>query len=137
MYAAKTYIGQVAAPGEILPESIPEETIQWLKEAGAIREIAPDPPVRSAAPDGQDEPHGDAPGGEPAQRAPQDVQSAPQDGQGAGADAQNADSAEDSAQEPCEDEEAPEIDVMAGIVSGAGEGKKAAEKRTAARRKSK
>lgn len=130
MYAAKTYIGQVAAPGEILPESIPEETIQWLKEAGAIRVIAPDPPVRSAAPDGQDEPHGDAPGGEPAQRAPQD-------GQGAGADAQNADSAEDAAQEPCEDEEAPEIDVMAGIVSGAGEGKKAAEKRTAARRKSK
>lgn len=116
MYAAKTYIGQVAAPGEILPESIPEETIRWLKEAGAIREIAPDPPVRSAAPDGQDEPHGDAPGGEPAQ---------------------NADSAEDAAQEPCEDEEAPEIDVMAGIVSGAGEGKKAAEKRTAARRKSK
>lgn len=136
MYAAKTYIGQVAAPGEILPEGIPEETIRWLMEAGAIREIAPDPPVRSAAPDAGEE-HGDAPGGGAEQRAPQDRQSAQQDGQGAGTEAENAEPAEDAAQEPCEDGEAPEIDVMAGIVTGAAEGKKTAEKRTAARRKSK
>lgn len=110
MYAAKTYIGQVAAPGEILPDSIPEETIQWLMEAGAIREIAPDTPARSAAPD---EPHG----GEPEDSDAQDEQGVQQE-----------------SEEPDEDEEAPEIDVMAGIVTGSAE-EKTTEKRTSGRRK--
>lgn len=112
MYAAKAYIGQMAAPGEILPESIPEETIKWLMEAGAIREIAPDTPPRSVA---LAEPNGG------------------EQEDGAGKDEQDA---QQEPEEPDEDEEAPEIDVMAGIVTGTAE-EKTTEKRTTGRRKSK
>lgn len=43
MYVANFYIGRDYTPGEIVPDTLPAETLQRLLDAGAIREVAPAP----------------------------------------------------------------------------------------------
>lgn len=97
MYIAVTYIGSRYVPGEIISEDTPKERLNWLKRAGAIREAAPDPeaPVVAGAPEDSGR----------AVQAP-----APESNE------QEAEAPED---EIDEEAEAPEIDVMDGIVSSA------------------
>lgn len=110
MYIAVTYIGSRYVPGEIISEDTPKEKLDWLKRAGAIREAAPDPeaPVMAEAPEDKG-PEAQAPDPEP-----DDLETeAPED-------------------EIDEEAEAPEIDVMDGLVTAPAEEKKPA--RTAARK---
>lgn len=92
MYIAVTYIGGKYVPGEVISEDMPEESLNWLIQSGAVRKAAPAP---LAAVDSDQEP----------------------DDEASDEDAQEADEAlDDEPAEIDEDEEAPEIDVMAGIV---------------------
>ncbi len=43
MYVALNHIGGKYTPGEILPDNLPDDTLKWLLEAGAIRKVAPAP----------------------------------------------------------------------------------------------
>lgn len=43
MYVALKHIGGQYTPGEVLPDNLPDGTLKWLLEAGAIQEIAPAP----------------------------------------------------------------------------------------------
>ena len=43
MYIANFYIGREYTPGEVLPETVPQEVIDRLLKAGAIRKVAPAP----------------------------------------------------------------------------------------------
>ncbi len=97
MYIAVAYIGSTYVPGEIISEDTPKEKLDWLKRAGAIREAAPDPeaPVMADTPE-DNEQTAQAPDPEPGE---QEVE-APEE-------------------EIDEEAEAPEIDVMDGIVSSA------------------
>lgn len=112
MYIATKYIGKKYTPGEILPDNLPADEVKWLLEAGAIRKTAPDPeaPVMADAPvdNGQ---AAQAPDPEPDEQE-----------------------AEVSEAEIDEEAEAPEIDVMDGIVSSA---KKSQPKETARKTTSK
>jgi len=92
MYIAVTYIGGKYIPGEVISEDMPEESLNWLIQSGAVRKAAPAP---LAAVDSDQEP----------------------DDEASDEDTQGADEAlDDEPAEIDEDEEAPEIDVMAGIV---------------------
>lgn len=99
MYIAVTYIGSTYVPGEIISEDTPKEKLDWLKRAGAIREVAPAPeaPVKAELPEDN---------GQAAKMSAME------------ADEQEAELPED---EIDEEAEAPEIDVMDGIVSAAEE----------------
>lgn len=57
MYIAIKHIGNKYTPGETLPDNLPDDTLEWLKKAGAVREIAPAPvmPPRAKAPSNQDD----------------------------------------------------------------------------------
>lgn len=107
MYLANHYVrinGKMLKRGEKIPEGLPQGKIEWLLSAGAIKEIAP------------------ASLGEP-EEAPEDT---PEDTEDATEDAedtvQQADGeepgTEDAAEEADDEAEAPEIDVMSGIVAG-------------------
>lgn len=111
MYIAVTYIGSRYVPGEIISEDTPKEKLDWLKRAGAIREAAPDPeaPVVAEAPEDKG-PEAQAPDPEP--------------------DDPETEAPED---EIDEDAEAPEIDVMDGVVAAEKEEPKKPAK-TAARK---
>ena len=51
-YIALSYIGQEFTPGEIIPsDALPENTIERLLRAGAIREDAPKPARKPEAPE--------------------------------------------------------------------------------------
>lgn len=92
MYIAVTYIGGKYVPGEVISEDMPKERLDWLIQAGAVRKAAPAP---SEADDSDREIEHNANTEE----------------------AQGADEALDpESEEFDEDAEAPEIDVMAGIV---------------------
>lgn len=92
MYIAVTYIGGKYIPGEVISEDMSEESLSWLIQSGAVRKAAPAP---LAAVDSDQEP----------------------DDEASDEDTQGADEAlDDEPAEIDEDEEAPEIDVMAGIV---------------------
>lgn len=92
MYIAVTYIGGKYVPGEVISEDMPKENLDWLIQSGAVRKAAPAP---LAAVDSATE----------------------TDDEVSDEDAQGADEApDDEPAEIDEDEEAPEIDVMAGIV---------------------
>ena len=92
MYIAVTYIGGKYVPGEVISEDMPEESLNWLIRSGAVRKAAPAP---LAAVDSDPEP----------------------DDEASDENAQGADEAlDDEPAEIDEDEEAPEIDAMAGIV---------------------
>lgn len=110
MYIAVTYIGSRYIPGEIISEDTPKEKLDWLKRAGAIREAAPNPeaPVMAEVPEDKG-PEVQAPDPEP--------------------DDPETEAPED---EIDEDAEAPEIDVMDGLVTAPAEEEKPA--RTAARK---
>lgn len=41
MYVAKSFIGSSFTPGEVIPDDIPTEKLEWWKKAGAIEEIKP------------------------------------------------------------------------------------------------
>lgn len=95
MFIAVTYIGSTYVPGEIISEDTPKEKLDWLIRAGAIREAAPDPetPVK-AEPAKDDGLTAQAPDPEP-----------------------NGQDAEGPEDEIDEEAEAPEIDVMDGVVA--------------------
>lgn len=96
MYVANFYIGRDYTPGEIVPDTLPAETLQRLLDAGAIREVTPAPitvPIvaRTAFP------------GESAETAPEAEEAVPE--------------ADEDEEEAFEEAETPEIDVMDGLVS--------------------
>ena len=110
MYIAIKYIGKKYTPGEILPDNLPADEVKWLLEAGAIRKATPAPGRPAAPEETEEEPEGtDEP--ETAEEEKQDEE--PED-------------------EIDEEAEAPEIDVMDGLVTAPAEEKKPA--RTAARK---
>lgn len=88
MYIATTYIGSAYTPGEVLPDDLPAEKLEWLIRAGAVREAAPTPSAAEPAADYAETPADDLP--------------------------------EAEAEEEIFEEEAPEIDAMAGVVKDAG-----------------
>lgn len=104
MYIATSYIGGDYTPGEIIRENLPGETIERLLKAGAIRKAAPDPeaPVMADVPVNNEQ-AAQAPDPEP--------------------DMQEAEAPEDEI-----DKDAPEIDVMDGLVSASAEEQKKPER---------
>ena len=116
MYIAIKYIGKEYTPGEILPDNLPADEVKWLMEAGAIREVAP-APGQPAAPEetGKEPEAAKEPDGE---QEPENTEEEPED-------------------EIDEEVEAPEIDVMDGIVADEGPEpeKPAARKKQRERRK--
>ena len=105
MYIAKTYIGGAYTPGDVLPDDFPAEKLEWLIQAGAVREAAPAPSADTAT-----------------EESAKDAEPAPE--------TQEIDEADEF-----EDEDAPEIDVMAGIVKNAEPEKPARKPRTSAGKK--
>ena len=103
MYLANHYvriIGKMLKRGEKIPEGLPQGKIEWLLSAGAIKEIAP------------------ASLGEP-EEVPEDTEDATEDAEDAAQQAEGEEpGTEDAAEEADDEAEAPEIDVMSGIVAG-------------------
>lgn len=96
MYVANYYIGRDYTPGEIVPDTLPDETLKRLLDAGAIREVTPAPiPVPII-------PRTDFP-----QEAEEDAPEAEE----------NAPEENEEEEDEFEEAEAPEIDVMDGLVS--------------------
>ena len=95
MFIAVTYIGSTYVPGEIISEDTPKEKLDWLIRAGAIREAAHDP------------------------ETPVEAELAKDDGLAAQAPdpEPNGQDAEGPEDEIDEEAEAPEIDVMDGVVA--------------------
>lgn len=98
MYVAKMFIGSSITPGEVIPSDIPAERLEWLKRAGAVREIAPVSDMSVSV--------------EPKESETQKIGTATETN-----DAEN----EASEEIQFEEEEAPEIDVMDGVVAHKGE----------------
>jgi len=86
MYIATKHIGNKYMPGETIPDCIPADTLEWLIEAGAVRESASAPFGARIEPAREDVPMVE----------PQDMEPEMID----------------------EEEVAPEIDAMAGVVKG-------------------
>lgn len=103
MYLANHYVrinGKMLKRGEKIPEGLPQGKIEWLLSAGAIKEIAP------------------ASLGEP-EEAPEDTEDATEDAEDTVQQAEGEEpGTEDAAEEADDEAEAPEIDVMSGIVAG-------------------
>ena len=115
MYIAVTYIGGKYVPGEVIPDDMPRDKLDWLIRAGAVRKAASDPESRQRY---------EAAARQEAE-APDPV-AAPEDAEG-------TEDIQEPEDEIDEDEEAPEIDVMAGIVQSTEEpAKPAAKRKTAA-----
>ena len=92
MYVANYYIGRDYTPGEIVPDTLPAEMLQRLLDAGAIREVKPAPvtvPITMRT----------------------DIPPIPPEAEEA------VPEAEEDEEEAFEEAEAPEIDVMDGLVS--------------------
>lgn len=126
MYIAKKHIGNKYMPGDTIPDNLPADMVEWLIRADAIREAAPAPSMpdtiegdsidedeqaraatrenyaRQLAGMGYDPSGNPLPTDSPDDEAPVEGQ---QDAEGG-----------DVEDEIDEDAEAPEIDVMAGIV---------------------
>ena len=98
MYIANFYIGREYTPGEVLPETVPQEVIDRLLKAGAIRKVAPAPDAAA----GPEEDEGTEQKTEVAEI---------KKGKDRGTEK------ETGADEIDEDLEPEEIDVMAGIVA--------------------
>ena len=103
MYLANHYVrinGKMLKRGEKIPEGLPQGKIEWLLSVGAIKEIAP------------------ASLGEP-EEVPEDTEDATEDAEDAAQQAEGEEpGTEDAAEEADDEAEAPEIDVMSGIVAG-------------------
>lgn len=96
MYVANYYIGRDYTPGEIVPDTLPAEMLERLLDAGAIRLVTPAPipvPITRRT-DFQQEAEEDAPEAE---------KDAPEENE--------------EEEDEFEEAEAPEIDVMDGLVS--------------------
>lgn len=107
MYIATCFIGRDYTPGEIIPDTLPKETLDRLLASGAIRESAPFPEPVTGQADGV-EPELDAgPDEEPE------------------VDAVQSDEAMEPEDEIDDEAEAPEIDVMDGLISAPAEEKPA------------
>lgn len=117
MYRALKYIGNDYTPGEVLPDDLPKEFIERLLNAGAIRKIAPDP----AIPDAEEPLSQDAEKTQAADVPQDEAHMEPE-----------TETDEDEIAE--EDEVAPEIDAMDGIVQGTAEPEEQPTKRQAARK---
>lgn len=126
MYIATKHIGNKYTPGEILPDDLPADMVDWLKEAGAIRETAPAPaiPPRIENLDKKDEyelalenhkRQLDALGYNADGTPKENMVEEPKGEAASEADEEAA--AEDAEDEIDEETEAPEIDVMDGIVA--------------------
>ena len=103
MYLANHYVrinGKMLKRGEKIPEGLPQAKIAWLLSAAAIKEIA------------------SASLGEP-EEVPEDTEDATEDAEDAAQQAEGEEpGTEDAAEEADDEAEAPEIDVMSGIVAG-------------------
>lgn len=109
MFIARVHIGTKFMPGDRLPDDMPEETLNWLTAAGAI--IEREDEAEAAAP-------AEAPVDIPAEAAAPETPSESEEGD--------------------EYDDAPEIDVMAGIVKdGASEKAPTRKPRTTGNRKAK
>ena len=109
MYVAKSYIGRDYAPGEVLPDDLPEELIERWISADAICEVegAEISPASETPPaeDGDGNPGGQGGDGDTENVEPEDAPDAePED-------------------EIDEDAEPEEIDVTAGLVAETAEEK--------------
>lgn len=120
MYIATKYIGKKYTPGEILPDNLPADEVKWLLEAGAIRKAAP-APGQPVEPD-----NGEEGTQEPEAPATPDDEQEPE----APDEATDEESAQEPEDEIDEEAEAPEIDVMDGLVPA----KEEKPARTAARK---
>lgn len=109
MYIATKYIGKKYTPGEILPDNLPAEQVKWLLEAGAIRKAAPTP-GQTIEPE-NDEEDAEKPETPNAKSDAEDTEEP--ETQEAETNAEDAEEPED---EIDEEAEAPEIDVMDGLV---------------------
>lgn len=122
MYIAIKYIGKKYTPGEILPDNLTADEVKWLLEAGAIRKAAPAPGQLAAPEETEEEPEGTDDPGTPVapddEQEPETTEEEPQD--------------EEPEDEIDEEAEAPEIDVMDGLVTAPAEEENPA--RTAARK---
>lgn len=98
MYFATSHIGRDYVPGEILPDNLPDETIQRLLEAGAICKAAPAFGTLAEDEEPTQEKLGDTPGQ-------------------VGKNGKTYPNAEKNAAAEDEIDEAPEIDAMDGLVS--------------------
>lgn len=97
MYVANYYIGRDYTPGEIVPDTLPAETLKRLLDAGAIREVKPAPitvPITMRT----------------------DIPPIPPEAEETVPEAEEEEADEDE-EEAFEEAEAPEIDVMDGLVS--------------------
>lgn len=107
MYIAKVHIGGRYMPGDILPDNMSAETLEWLIRAGAVRVTAPAvlPPE---TPDS---------GGEETQKNVTDEPADMENGKGEQSDNGDTDKHDEEGEDEFDDDaEVPEIDVMAGIV---------------------
>jgi hypothetical protein len=113
MYIATSYIGRDYTPGEIIRENLPKETIERLLKAGAIRKAAPahaaeeapqEPPETELPPEGE-------------QKDTETEEATEEEAEGA----EEPETAEEPEDEIDEEAEAPEIDVMDGLVPAAAE----------------
>lgn len=120
MYIATSYIGRDYTPGEIIRENLPKETIERLLKAGAIRKAAP---AQAAEEVPQEPPETELPPED--EREDAETEEAPEE-------AGEPETAEEPEDEIDEEAEAPEIDVMDGLVTAPAEEEKPA--RTAARK---
>ena len=106
MYLANHYVrvgGKMFKRGERIPEGLPQDKIDWLLSAGAIKEIAP------------------ASLGEP-EEVPEETEDTADEAEDAAQQAEGGEpETEDAAEEADDEAEAPEIDVMSGIVAGEAE----------------
>ena len=105
MFIATSYIGSEYTPGEIITEKLPDETIERLLEAGAIRKTAP---AQAADEMPQEPPESGLP--------PEGEQEQAETGEKPEAEPETPETTEEPEDEIDEEAEAPEIDVMAGIV---------------------
>lgn len=110
MYIALKYIGGKYTPGEILPDNLPDDTLKWLLEAGAIRKTAPAPFV--PADNEVTTPESTEP-----QKEPQTLDGDADTEEDDANDNENA-ASEEAGDEIDEEAEVPEIDVMDGLVPG-------------------
>ena len=102
MYIVNFYIGREYTPGEVLPKTVPQEVVDRLLKAGAIRKVAPAPDF--AVKETEDE-------GTEQEAEPKPKTAA------AGKDEDRGTENEPAEDEIDEDAEPEEIDVMAGIVT--------------------
>jgi len=105
MYVALKHIGGKYTPGEILPDDLPDDTLKWLFEAGAIRKTAPAPYILAS--------QENTPPEFSEQQREQQTLNEDTDA----ADDENTPPELDVEDEIDEDAEVPEIDVMDGVVA--------------------